>query len=294
MIATLPEAAAPEPELQHSRLQEFFKDRRAVVGLVIFGFFARMGLLAPLISPYSPTTTSFPPMLAPSPAHWLGTTGNGQDILSQLIWGTRTSLAIGLGAGLISTAIAVLIGLMAGYRGGPLDTVLVTMTNIVLVIPGLPRIIVVAAYARSTGPATIALVIGLTGWAFGARILRSQALSLAQRDYVIAAKLARASDWYVLFSEILPNMLSLVVANLMFASLYATLADAGLEFLGLGNVNAVSWGTMLYWADAGHALLHSAWWWFVPPGLTIALVGASFALLNFSIDHYSHPRLRRK
>lgn len=294
MIATLPEAAAPEPELKHSRLQEFFRDRRAVVGLVIFGFFALMGLLAPLISPYSPTTTSFPPLLAPSPAHWLGTTGNGQDVLSQLIWGTRTSLAIGLGAGLISTAIAVLIGLMAGYRGGRLDTVLVTVTNIVLVIPGLPLIIVVAAYARSTGPSTIALVIGLTGWAFGARVLRSQALSLAQRDYVIAAKLAGASDWYVLFSEILPNMLSLVVANLMFASLYAILADAGLEFLGLGNVNAVSWGTMLYWADAGQALLNSAWWWFVPPGLTIALVGASFALLNFAIDQYSNPRLRRK
>lgn len=201
-------------------------------------------------------------------------------------------MAVGLGAGVTSTIFAILIGMFGGYRGGIIDSILSTFTNIVLIIPGLPLIIVMAAYVHHAGALTITIVIGLTGWAWGARVLRSQVLTIGRRDFVVAARLAGASSWRVLFTEILPNMLSLVIANLMFASLYGVLAEAGLEFLGLGNVNAVSWGTMLYWSDAGQALLNGAWWWFVPPGIAIALLGASFALINFAIDQFTNPRLR--
>ncbi|MCL4495622.1 MAG: ABC transporter permease [Firmicutes bacterium] len=260
-------------------------------GLTIFMLFVLMAILAPVISPYSPTLTSFTPLDPPSLKHLLGTTANGQDVLSQVIWGTRISLGVGVGAGALSIVISIAIGLLAGYKGGLADKILTTVTNIVLVIPGLPLIIVVAAYVRATGPLTIALVIGLTGWAWGARVLRSQSLSLASRDYVTAAKLQGNSDAYIIRQEILPNMISLIVANFVYSVLSAILAEAALEFLGFGNVSDVSWGTMLYWANNGQALLSGAWWWFVPPGLAIAMVGASLALMNYGVDEIANPKL---
>lgn len=150
----------------------------------------------------------------------------------------------------------------------------------------------ITAYVHQAGPLTIAVVIGLTGWAWGARILRSQTLTLSRRDFVTASRLAGESRWRILMAEILPNMLSLVIANLVFATIGAILAEASLEFLGLGNPSAVTWGTMLFWANSGGALLSGAWWWIVPPGLAIALVGLSLALVNFGVDQLSNPRLR--
>ena len=260
-------------------------------GLTIFILFVLMAVLAPVIAPYSPLRTTFVPVQQPTWKHWLGTTANGQDVLSQVIWGTRISLGVGVAAGVLSIVISIIIGLLAGYRGGWVDKILTTVTNIVLVIPSLPLVIVVAAYVRATGPTTIALVIGFTGWAWGARVLRSQSLSLASRDYVTAAKLQGNGDAYIIRQEILPNMLSLIVANFVYSVLSAILAEAALEFLGFGNVTDVSWGTMLYWANNGQALLSGAWWWFVPPGLAIAMVGASLALMNYGVDEIANPRL---
>ena len=260
-------------------------------GLTIFVLFVLMAVLAPVIAPYSPVRTTFAPVQQPTWKHWLGTTANGQDVLSQVIWGTRISLGVGVAAGMLSIVISIILGLVAGYKGGWVDKILTTVTNIVLVIPSLPLVIVVAAYVRATGPTTIALVIGFTGWAWGARVLRSQSLSLASRDYVTAAKLQGNSDGYIIRQEILPNMISLIVANFVYSVLSAILAEAALEFLGFGNVSDVSWGTMLYWANNGQALLSGAWWWFVPPGMAIAMVGASLALMNYGVDEIANPRL---
>jgi peptide/nickel transport system permease protein len=177
--------------------------------------------------------------------------------------------------------------------GGRTDAIFNTITNIMLVIPGLPLLIVITAYIHQSGTWSLIFVLGLTGWAWGARVLRSQTLTYVRRDFVVAAKLAGASHWYIVIHEILPNMLSLVVANLMFGTLGALLATASLQFLGLGNPDAMSWGTMLFWAENGEALLNGAWWWIVAPGAAVALVGASMALMNFGVDELSNPRLRQ-
>jgi len=270
----------------------FRSDRRPLVGLILLAVLVAASLAAPWLTPYNPSATVFTPFLPPSSHHWLGTTANGQDVFAQFVYGGRVSLAVGFVSGFVATALAVLLGMLPAYWGGRVDTILATFTNIMLVIPGLPLLIVITAYVHQTGPFTIALVIGLTGWPWGARILRSQTLSLAQRDFVVAARLSGENRLTILLAEILPNMLSLVAANFVFATIAAILAEASLEFLGLGNPNAVTWGTMLYWAQTGQALLNGAWWWFVPPGLGIALVGLSLSLINFGIDQISNPRLR--
>ncbi len=268
------------------------RDKRPVWGLAILLFFVGLAVFAPIFTPYSPTATAFTPMMGPSARHWLGTTASGQDVWSQFLYGGRISLSVGFASGFIATVLAVALGMLPAYLGGWVDTLMATVTNIMLVIPGLPLLIVITAYVHQAGPLTIAVVIALTGWAWGARILRSQTLTLSRRDFVSASRLAGESRWRVLVAEILPNMLSLVVANLVFATIGAILAEASLEFLGLGNPSAVTWGTMLFWANSGGALLSGAWWWIVPPGLAIALVGLGLALVNFGVDQLSNPRLR--
>lgn len=270
----------------------FLRNPKARTGLILFSLFILMAVFAPWIAPYDPQATIFAPLEPPTWQHWLGTTGTGQDVLSQFIWGARTSLSVGIGAGVLSTFLAVLIGMLPGYKGGWVDRVFDTITNIFLVIPGLPLIIVITSYIHSAGPLVIIAVIGGTGWAGGARIFRSQALTYVSRDFVVAAKLAGASDLWILFREILPNMLSLIISSLMFGTIGGILAEAGLEFLGLGNVSVISWGTMMYWSDAGGSLLMGAWWWLVPGGLGIAIFGMSLALMNFGIDQVTNPRLR--
>ncbi|MCL6625094.1 MAG: ABC transporter permease [Alicyclobacillus shizuokensis] len=271
----------------------FLKNGKAVVGLVIFLFFVLVGILAPVLATHDPKAFVGLPWQPPSGQWWFGTTDQGQDIYSQWVWGTRTSMAVGLASGLISTIIAVIIGVFAGYKGGLVDAILNTITNIVLVIPGFPLTLVIASYVPETGPMAITWVIGLTSWAGAARLKRSQALTFAGRDFIVAAKLAGASDLRIIFVEILPNMLSFVFNNFIFAALGGILAEAGLEFIGIGSPMTPSWGNMLNWADHGQALLNGGWWWIIPPGLSIALIGLAFVLMNFAMDEISNPRLRK-
>ncbi|MCY0879613.1 MAG: ABC transporter permease [Firmicutes bacterium] len=267
-------------------------NRKSAVGVGIFVFFVLIAILAPVIAPYSPTSTAFAPNLGPSAAHLFGTTAQGQDVFSQFVYGARTTLTVGIGAGLLATAISLLVGVTAGYRGGWVDTVLNFLSNIFLVLPGLALLILIEAYMHQTSPLFNGLIIGLTGWAWGARVFRAQTMTLAQRDFVTAAKLSGASDLRVMVTEIMPNMTSIIASNIMYACLAAILAESGLAFLGLENVNAVSWGTMLYWASQGDAILTGGWWWFIPPGLGIALVGLSLVLMNYGVDQLTNPRLR--
>lgn len=269
----------------------FWSNTKALVGLGLVALFVLVAIVAPLIQRYPPTAEIFLPSQGPSAAHWLGTTALGQDVWSQLIVGTRVSLMVSFLAGIIATFIAVLVGIASGYAGGWTDNVLSILTNVFLVIPSLPLVIILSAYLH-LGNWGIIFVIAITSWAWGARSLRSQALTLVQRDYVVHAKLSGQTSWQVIFGEILPNMASLVVSGLLFAMINALLTEAGLDFLGLGNINAVSWGTMLYWAQNSEALINGMWWWFVPPGIAIALFGAALSLLNFSLDEITNPRLR--
>jgi peptide/nickel transport system permease protein len=267
-------------------------NRKALTGVVLLGIFAIVAVFAPVIAPYDPNSLQFQQILGPSREHLLGTTGNGQDIFSQLVWSTRQSLVLALVAGFMATLISVVIGVSAAYLGGWWDHVLNLFTDVFLVIPTLPLMIVVAAYAKSGGIAVLIAVIVITGWSYGARQLRSQALSLRNREFLEAARVRGERSLYIIVFEVLPNMTSLIVAIFLGAALYAVLAAAGLQFIGLGDVNDLSWGTMLHWAENNGALLAGSPLWVLAPGICIALLGAAFALLNYAFDEIGNPALR--
>jgi peptide/nickel transport system permease protein len=227
----------------------------------------------------------------PIPRHWLGTTGQGQDVFAQLVAGTRVSLAIGFAVGLAVVLVGALVGVTAGFFGGRVDGLLSLLFNVFLVIPGLPLAIVIAAYLPS-GPLTLGLVLVVTGWAWNARVVRAQTLALRERDFVAAAVVAGESSFRIVTREILPNMTSLLVAQVIGSTVYAIGAQVGLEFLGLGDVSTVTWGTNLYWAQNDAALLTGAWWTFAPTGLCVALVGFGLTMLNSGFDEITNPRLQ--
>lgn len=275
-------------------LRTLMRNRKARIGLVLLAINILAAVFAPLLAPHSPTATDFTPYRNPSAENWFGTTGNGQDVFSQMLYGARVSLLVGLGAGAAATVVAVTIGLIAGYRPGLVDEVLGFLTNLTLVLPGLPLMIILAAYLPGRSVWTILLVVAFTSWAYGARVIRSQAKTLRTREFVAAAQLSGERLSRVVFREILPNMTSLVAGSFFGAATAAVMAEASLEFLGLGNPSTVSWGTILYYAQQQNALLTGQWVLVFAPGLAIALLATSFTLINFGIDALSNPRLREK
>jgi peptide/nickel transport system permease protein len=275
-------------------LRTLWGDAKARVGMIILGVIIVVAVFAPQLAPHSPTATTFTPYLGPNSVNWLGTTGNGQDVFSQLLYGARVSLLVGLGAGAVATAVAVTLGLIAGYRPGAVDEVIGFLTNLALVIPGLPLMIILAAYLSNHSVWTIVLVVAFTSWATGARVMRSQTSTLRTRDFVTSAVFSGERLPRVVFREILPNMTSLVAASFLSAATAAVLAEASLEFLGLGNPATVSWGTILYYAEQQNAMLTGQWLMVLAPGLAIVLLMTSLTLINFGIDVLSNPRLREK
>jgi peptide/nickel transport system permease protein len=273
--------------------REFRHNRRAMIGASILAAFLVMAVFAPLIVPYAPTAIRFTPKLPPDGRHWLGTTINGQDILSQVIWGARASLFVGFVCAALISVIQLVMGVFAGYVGGLFDTVASAITNVFLVLPALPLLIILAAYLQGGSVFVLIAVIVITGWAWGAKVLRAQAITLRERPFVQAARISGESRWHIVLTHIVPNMLGIIVSNFFGAALFAVLAEAGLEFIGLGNINDVTWGTMLYWAQEGNAVLLGEWVWLLVPGLCLALVGTSLGLVNFAVDEIANPRLRR-
>ena len=266
---------------------------KATVGLVIFLIFCILAAFPQLFtSVRHPNDLAFLPSLPPSGAHFLGTTTLGQDIWAQLVYGTRQSLVIALVAGLFATILSVLVGVSAAYLGGVADEVLSMITNIFLIIPTFPLIIILATYAGKGTLLVVLVVLVVTGWSYGANQLRAQTLSLRNRDFLEAARVRGERRSYIILFEVLPTMTSLIVANFLGAALYSVLTAAGLQFLGLGDPNSVSWGTMLYWSQSQQALQTGMPLWSIAPGVCVALLGVSFALLNYAFDEISNPALR--
>ena len=269
-----------------------WSNKKARIGVVVLAVFVLMAIFAPLIAPYGATENGFGRNQAPSASHWFGTTAAGEDVFSQVIFGARISVLVGFIASFLSTLIAVVVGLSWGYIRGPLADVINFIVNLVLVIPGLPLMIVIAAYLQNGGMTMIIFVVVLTGWAYGARVLRSQTQSIRGRDFITAAQFSGDGAARIVFREILPNMTSLITGSFFGAATSAILAESGLSFLGIGDTTTVSWGSMLFWASNSNALLTGQWVLLFAPGLCIALLATSLTLINFGVDGLSNPRLR--
>jgi peptide/nickel transport system permease protein len=229
--------------------------------------------------------------LAPSAEHIFGTDSQGRDVFRLTVWGGRGTLLVGFGSGALITLVAVVIGAMSGYYRGLADNVLSLLTNLFLVIPGLPLLIILSAYLQP-GTATIIAALAFTGWAFSARIIRAQTLSVREKEFVNASIVSGEKDGYIIFREILPNLTSVIASGFIGAVVYSIGAATGLSFLGLTSTNEVTWGTNIFWAQNGEALLSGAWWTFLPSGLAVALVAFGLSLINYGIDEVTNPRLR--
>ena len=281
-------------------MTRLLRSPKILIGLCMSVAFGIVAIIGPLVAPFNPnasssTTVSTP--LPPSAAHWLGTTQVQQDVLSQLLVGGRSTILVSLVAGLAATVLAVLFGVTAGYFGGWADDLLSMLANIFLVLPALPLLIVIFGFlgkGASPNDLVIGVIISVTGWAFGARQLRAQTLSMRNRDFVDSARIIGEKSWRIMGFEILPNLAPVVATSFLFTVIYGVGTYTALSFLGVINTSHWSWGTMLYWAQSAQAAqqVHLEWWWFVPPGLAVGLFGTGLALLNFGIDEFVNPRLR--
>jgi peptide/nickel transport system permease protein len=267
-------------------------NHKATAGTILLTIFTLIALFPGVIARDSPTQFAYKPAMGLSGAHLLGTNSYGQDLWSQVIWGTRNVLEIAVVVGLLTTGIAVLIGVAAAYLGGLWDNSLNVLTDVLLVIPLFPLLIVIAAYAQGANTLVLISAITLTGWSYTARQLRSQALTLRNRDFLEAARVRGERRLYIIVVEVIPTMTSLIVASFLTNALYAVLFASGLQFIGLGDPGTVSWGTTLHWAQDQAAMQNGMPAWVIAPGLGIALLGTAFALLNYAFDEIGNPALR--
>lgn len=267
-------------------------NRKATIGVVLMAIFLFVALFPGLFAHQDPNTATTHVLTGPSAAHWLGTDNLGRDVYAQVIDGTRNVLILALAVGLLTTVVAMLIGVAAAYLGGLWDSVLNFVTDVLLVIPIFPLLIIIAAYLPNAGNNVLILVLTFTGWSYTARQLRSQAQSLRNRDFLLAARVRGERPIYIIVVEILPTMTSLLLASFLNNALYAVLAGSGLQFIGLGNSNNVSWGTTLYWAQQNNALGSGLYAWAIVPGACIALLGVAFAFINYAFDEIGNPALR--
>src|ERR1700730_1186553 len=280
------------------RRRQLPRSPKVLIGLVSLAVFLVIAVFGPWIAPYDPsrtfsTTASFP--LPPSAAHWLGTTPQQQDVVFQLPGGRRHPGLVGFVAWLVAAVLSVLVGVTAGYVGGLADDLLSMLANFFLVMPALPLLIVVVGFlgqAQGNDHLLIGVIIALTGWAYGARVLRAQTLSLRSRDYVESARIIGERGRRIIGFEILPNLIPILGSSFLFTVLYGVGTYTALAFLGLVNPNHWSWGGMLFYAQVAGAEQSGYWWLFIPPGLAVAFLGTALALLNFGIDEFINPRLR--
>ena len=294
------EFAAPVPAIVAGRrvripgwLALMLGNGKSFAGLLIVAFVVVVALIAPWISVAHPNDFNLlAAHQAPSWHHLFGTTDQGSDVFSQVVIGARRSLLLGASAAALATAVAAILGVSSAYIGGMYDEIVNLIINVFLTIPAIPLLVVISAYLKGRGMWTMAVVLALVLWAFEARILRGQALSLRNRDFVLAAKASGESTSRIVFGELMPNMISRIAAGFVLVFYVALLVDAGLEFLGLGDVTHTSWGMTLYWAQTNSTILQGEWWPFVFPGAALALTVLGLVLILTGVDEVSNPRLR--
>ncbi|MBN2229195.1 MAG: ABC transporter permease [Candidatus Thorarchaeota archaeon] len=275
--------------------REFLHHKMGMFGLIIIGTIVTIALLAPFIAPYHWGAGSLELdqlLQPPSPEHILGTNHRGEDIYSRMLYGSQISLIVGFTASVVSVFLGTAVGLISGYYGGILDSVLMRITDVFLCLPTLP-LMLIFLLLFGQGLQNVIVVIAILGWTGTARMVRSEALSLRERPLTEAAHALGASDSYILFHHIMPNTLPLILANMILGVVNAILSEAGIAFLGFVDIHGQpSWGILLHWAWKNAALLSNRWWWFIPPGLLIMLTTLGFVFISHTADKVVNPRLR--
>lgn len=269
-----------------------------LLGIAILLFFVLTAVFAPFISPYDPYVRVDRPFRPPSNKYLLGTNDIGQDILSELIYGTRVSLTIGFLAALFTVVIGTLVGVVSGFLGGSVDEVLMRFTDVIMILPSIPLLILLMAIFGRQSYFIMILAISITGWTGTARMVRSSTISIKERTYVEASKAIGAGEGHIILKHILPNVSPLIIATMIYQVAGAMMSEAGLSFLGLGDPGHKSWGMVLHYAQTSGGWYanqgYPAWWWIIPPGLLIALTVASLVLMGQTMEEIINPRLRRR
>ncbi len=286
LLATLSRLTKTIMQILHNRL--------SFAGLAIILFFLVLALFAPvLVGPYQSQLSLFKTNLPPSSQHLLGTDDIGQDILNVLVYGTQVSFLIGFIASLAAMILGTSMGLVAGYYGKVTDQVLSRITDFFLVVPWLPFVLVIVSILKQS-LGTIVFAIALVSWPTTTRVIRSQVLSLKERQFIERAKAVGASKAYILARHILPNVMPLVWAEAVLTVSGAIFTEAFLSFFGLGPPGVETWGQMVNYAYNSGAMLTGKWWWFLPPGLCITALVLGFAMLGYGIEEVMNPALKRR
>ncbi len=278
-------------------LKILLTNNKAKVGFIILTGMMVFGVLGQFLAPYNPNRYEFVRSMPPSYSHLLGTTVYGQDVFSQLFYGAAPTLLVGFSVGIIGTFISIFVGISAGFASERVNNIVTGIINIFLIIPGVLLIMLFGSYFlgihQSLGYLPTILILVITGWAFGARTFRSITLSIAKRDFILSSMLIGESRLSIIFRQIIRAIFPVIISNFFFTAMYGTMGLTFVEYLGVGNLLQVNWGTMLYWAINNEAYLTGLWWWILPPSFMISILMFSFILLNFGMDEIGNPSLRR-
>lgn len=261
-------------------LRGFVGDKTAMAGAVLLLFFVIMAVFAPVLAPYDPHQIVNAPYLKPCAEHWLGTNDVGQDILSEVIYGSRVSLQVGITAALAVTLIGSAIGILSGYYKGWVDQLLTLLTNVAMTIPSLPLTILLVAFVKA-GTGGVILAICITSWAGTARVVRSRVLQIRELPYIQIEKVLGVGDGAIMLRHIFPNIRDIVLTRCAMSVGSAMMMETSLSFLGLGSFASKSWGNVIHFAFFRNGVINNAWWWYLPPVICISLCMLGFMLLTY-------------
>ncbi len=267
---------------KESFLHGLWVNKKARYGIIVFAIFVGIGIIGHFYTPYNPHYDLFKSYLPPSQAHLFGTDYNGHDVLSQFLHGTGVSLYVGAAVALIAVFIGTLVGLISGYYGGVVDNAFMRFVDILLILPTFPLLVILSTYLKPTISSTI-LILGILSWPFMSRIIRSQALTIRERPFIKAAILSGMRGYRIVFREVFKFVLPLIIINTIYIFVGAIIAQAGLAFFGLGDLSSINWGTMIFYAENQDAVLYAAWWWILPPGIAIGILGIAANILGTGI-----------
>lgn len=275
--------------------KQLVRNKMGLLGLIILAFFCTLAVIGPYITPYSVKEVSMErDFQLPSKEHWLGTDNFGKDIFSELLYGARTSVIVGVTSAIIASVVGAAVGLYSGYVGGWKDEVVMRLNDVVLSIPWLVLMIIVAAMIGKIDLTGIILIIGLTGWSYTARVVRAQVLSVKERQYIERARAIGSSELSIIRRHIFPNTFPLIFANTILTVAVSILSEATLSFLGFRPIGEITWGTMLSYASESSAFQIGLHWWILAPGFCIVAVVLGFTLLGYALDEILNPKLRKR